>query len=281
MSNNLGVLSQYRDPRTGESTLQRVQEAPTIDTVGDGVYCKPDGKSFFKLDRRETFLTIEELSIYAALTAIREAQVRQQHLAFSGRKALGCFVLSNRDFGTNVEKAAPPTQSYKELNSGMLVYIRCDSKEEKRMVSESKLKIELEWDTATDSLPHVSNDNNTVHGVTFACQESDLAATGTDLCVFAPFVAFPRQPPAVHRSLQFRQFLPRAFVRVSYSSEVQQRELDAPNQLAISNYHPLVNFRSMLMNSNAAASAQQASVDLRKGVPKKDDKVQLFHRIIG
>ncbi|KAL8642226.1 MAG: hypothetical protein Q9228_001073 [Teloschistes exilis] len=56
VSNNLGILSQYKDPRTGESTLQRVQEAPTIDTVGDGIYCKTDGKSYSKLDRRETFL---------------------------------------------------------------------------------------------------------------------------------------------------------------------------------------------------------------------------------
>ncbi|KAL9577439.1 MAG: hypothetical protein Q9212_006364 [Teloschistes hypoglaucus] len=281
MSNNLGVLSQYKNPTTGESTLQRVQEAPTIDAVGDGIYCKPDGKSFFQLDRRETFLTIEELGIYAALTAIREAQARQEHPAFSGRKALECFVLSNRDFGRKVEKAAPPMQSYKEPNSGMLVYIRCDSKEEKRLVPESKLKIELEWDTATHSLPHVSNDNNTVHGVTLACQESDLAATGTDLCVFVPFVAFQRQPPAVYRSLHFRKSLPRAYVRVSYNSDAHQRELDASNQFAISNYHPLVNFRSMLMNSNAAASAQQASVDLRQGVPKKGDNVQLFHRIVG
>ncbi|KAL8659587.1 MAG: hypothetical protein Q9202_007054 [Teloschistes flavicans] len=279
--NNLGILSQYYDPVKGESLLRDPITAPTIDAVGDGMFCKTkNAAEFWKLPRIDSFMSAKELGTYTAISAVRDAQHMHGRHAWLEGVPLECFVKSVPRFGGKEIQNMPRRNEQKYLDTAILVYIRCNSGDEKALVPKAKLRVELEWDTATASRRHVRNNKKNVHGTTIATPKFELEATGTDFCVLVPFERWQQRPLEIHHSLQYKEFLPRVYVHVFYNESPNQREVDASHAFVTSDHPPLVNFRNMLLNPTAATSAQQDVTDIRQGFRKTMENVQRFDNAV-
>lgn len=284
MERNLGILSQYNDLTTGEYLLNKLDTAPTIDTTGGGIFTIQKGNNageYYAFERKDRFDTAAELGTYTALTAIREAQFSEGKYAFLEAKSLGCFIMTIPKFVGKQYKNEKRTQEQIDMDNALLLYVRCDSGEERRMVPEAGLSVDVEWDTTSSNRAHVSDKANLLRGVIVPSTKQKLDITLTDFCVVVPFKSGQKKPLwGVHRNLRFERNLPKVFIRVQFSQEPFQRELRASIQFARSNYPPLVNIRCMLMDGGAFNPACFQTADIRLGVPEDPANVAIFETVI-
>ncbi|KAL9034092.1 MAG: hypothetical protein Q9180_005595, partial [Flavoplaca navasiana] len=85
---DIGILSQYYDARTGDYTLNQIESAQPMEEVGGGINLNADG-SPRELPMFERFIGLSHFKIFSALGPIREAQhVNAMHPPPSFRRRL-------------------------------------------------------------------------------------------------------------------------------------------------------------------------------------------------
>ncbi|KAI4264318.1 MAG: hypothetical protein L6R42_000575 [Xanthoria sp. 1 TBL-2021] len=114
VTEGLGMLSQYTDPKTKEYSLYNMEDVPTVEQVGNGMYVQGDGK-IFEMYKLYSFAFPLQFKVFAALTPIREAQNMGNKRGIHRYQA---ELTAVNDFCNNVFNHAPTANFHHLLMTG-------------------------------------------------------------------------------------------------------------------------------------------------------------------
>ncbi|KAL8789420.1 MAG: hypothetical protein Q9213_001177 [Squamulea squamosa] len=270
---SFGVLSQYFDPESGDTLLEKVQEAPTIKEVGGGMYLTDKPDELKQLPKQATYRFLHAFGVIHGLGPIRDFDISFGRHANMEKDGLPCFPMAIPKFpveGKTKKIDRDQPKAIQDMDNYIFLYGRLPSGEDKKVTPEPGLRTKVEWDNAALykdeqhlSLNDVGRKPPAFRGLVVRRPESELAATHTDFCIIMRKGAVSL--PKVHRELKYiKSSLPICHIAADFSPDPFQRELDAINRLCDEAYThaPTLAVRRLLMNGGKGDGKPDTTLDL-------------------
>ncbi|CAO1600395.1 MAG: hypothetical protein LQ349_000608 [Xanthoria aureola] len=237
VNEGLGMLSQYWDA-DGNYLLHKLDDAPTVNQVGNGMYVKDHGE-IHQLQHPRFFTPVESLQVFMGITVARESQhIQAAHTEFENIE-LKCFVKSLRflSYGGNITNRS---DSY-------LVYVRMPYSENRQVAPEVNTKVSIEWIRGIGHQhPPEERKHQLASGFVVQRHPQELIATAADFCILVQHEAGQRKPVA-HELLD-RDDKKTVWARLTiyFDETLAQKQLDAVNNFCTSHREPVKRLRALM-----------------------------------
>ena len=288
----LPVLSQY--------DVLDLEGTPSIKDIGQGMLCVYPMKSvpgskkkvqdqsegpirFSKLPRRDFYNFRREFEIYHALIPIREAQY-QKGLAFHVElNAVRVYLMSLT--GIEIKDRAQfdqMTPAQRRVHKTFYAFIRMPGKKgQKELAPTPGFRVQLEWDNS-DAWRHKAHapvkSSYRWKGIVIAHKGDAVTATGTDYCVLLTMPnainGVPFKPFSEPMFLPSAQ-LPLAHLKVNFSNQTYDRELDAWKAFCNSGRPNIRSMQKVLRSNEYVDSDQVDEINVAAGPhPSKENELK-------
>ncbi|KAL9004152.1 MAG: hypothetical protein Q9188_003022 [Gyalolechia gomerana] len=254
---------QYRENGRGPFKLTDIEEAQSIQEVGEGMYLLPT-KRFQQLPVLEDY-TAEEFMATCALTSVREGQYQKSKGVDLKAEPRECFVFQPPMYFNREAKVAHKDMSevQQSFNDWVFIYIRLPSQGKLDWIPELGTTINLEWEDLGPVFRQHRSGGKKFFGVVVRRDLADLTATRTDFCICM------RMPagfgPKRHQTLVNVPQLPKTYLTVETNLRPILRELNAVNQIASSDRVQHTDFLRCMRQRRSFAGNVSSTVDLSEG----------------
>ncbi|KAL8690663.1 MAG: hypothetical protein Q9218_003938 [Villophora microphyllina] len=279
VEDNIGLLSQYTDPTTGQTLLKNMEDVDGIDKVGGGIMINEKDGSHIILPKKDRYVNTAELRDYLALAAIREGQFHQGRYTYLEKQKVEVYPMRIPRFSEKHGEGRTQTQQHRKMDRTFLIYVRCPQSDSDRPVPEPGMDISMRmYDSPADNGSRNEGNSVTIRGTVCARAKSEFHKTDTDFCMFVQ--KDPWRLTVLYDNLQIVRNLPKAHLKVIFAPQPFNREVTAVHRLCASTRGPVVNFRNMIMNGGEASTGAATKTDLRGGVPHTEKHVTAFQAAV-